>query len=431
MNTPLTGSAPGLVRFWVGAACVLAVTAAAAADPDSPAPATEPAAATPAAETQPAGPGPYLTGDWGGRRAKLVDQGFTFGGFVQLDISHNFQGGVTTSLTAFRDLLDLNATVDLEKVCGWHGGHAYADFQSLDGPNATAAVVGDGQGFDSLDGPHFVQFSQLWLQQKFAGDQLWAKLGKIDANNDFCVIDHGKEFLNSAAAYSVTMFPFPTYPDPAPGAELFLDPGGRGYVGAGVFYSNSHQNFLDFVGQPESLERQPDGAFYIGEAGYRWKLSSGDLPGHAAVGGWGHTGDTPRWNGGTAAGTGGFYSLADQTLWHEESKDGQVVRDVGLFVQYGWADPAVAPAAQNLAAGLAAAGLIPRRPKDVVGLAAAWAHLGDEPRLEHPYELAVEGFYKLQLLSWAILKPDLQYINHPGGVHGDALVFTLRMEVDF
>ena len=46
-------------------------------------------------------------------------------------------------------------------------------------------------------------------------------------------------------------------------------------------------------------------------------------------------------------------------------------------------------------------------------------------------ELAVEGFYRLELTRWARFTPDLQYIVNPGGKYSNPLVATLRLMVHF
>jgi hypothetical protein len=37
----------------------------------------------------------------------------------------------------------------------------------------------------------------------------------------------------------------------------------------------------------------------------------------------------------------------------------------------------------------------------------------------------------VQITAWASTKVDVQYVRHPGAELGDALVTTMRMQVDF
>ena len=58
----------------------------------------------------------YATGDWFGRRGELEDAGFDFQAALVADWSTNFHGGVDTSGSALRSLLDANLTAGLEQV---------------------------------------------------------------------------------------------------------------------------------------------------------------------------------------------------------------------------------------------------------------------------------------------------------------------------
>jgi porin len=392
---------------------------------------------------QPPAPSPphqYPTGDWWGLRTTLANNGLALGGYVQLDVTKNLRGGADTDKTPTRYLLDLNATYDAAKFLP--DATLFLDFQSHDGPNGSK-TVGDIQGFDNMDAPHFVQIEELWYQQLLFDKQLRIKAGKIDINtSDFSIFDHGKEFLASAATYAVTNYPIITYPDPAPGVEFFYNPAmpkdspHAPYVGFGAFYSNSHQTVLDIVGHPERVELTDGGSYLITELGDRWILHANntDLPGHAAIGGWYHTGEFKELTNPTTEirGTPGAYLFADQTLYATAPSQSHPKQDLGAFFSAGYTDFRTIPIQQNVAAGISATGFIPSRPNDIVGLFASWSHLSPTTTpTPHDSETAIETFYKLQLTPWASLKPDLQYIISPSGKYPDALAFTLRAEIDF
>jgi carbohydrate-selective porin OprB len=192
--------------------------------------------------------------------------------------------------------------------------------------------------------------------------------------------------------------------------------------------------FLNIAGRPEEVERSEGGLFFIGEAGARWTVGA-NLAGHAAVGSWGHSGRFPQFSRDGAApkadGTGGAYAFVDQALYVREAAAGEPEQNVGAFLQYGWADPYVSPVAQHFGGGLAASGVVPGRPDDAMGVGATFAQLGHARDVAHNVEAAVEGFYKLHLAAWSNLKLDLQYVGHPGGQQRDAVVGTVRLEVDF
>ncbi len=76
-------------------------------------------------------------------------------------------------------------------------------------------------------------------------------------------------------------------------------------------------------------------------------------------------------------------------------------------------------------------GLIPGRPKDILGFSPQYAFISSEAGLPDSYELALETFYEIQVTPWMIFQPDLQYIVNPGGQYPDALVATLRLLIHF
>ncbi len=369
-----------------------------------------------------------ITGDWGGTRTALISKGLTLAGYVSSDVSKNLRGGLDTQATPCRYILDLSASFNPEPLFHWQGAAFFLEFQSHDGPSGTARLTGDLLGFDNTDASHFVQIYQLWYEQKFDDDRLRAKVGKIDAASEFSVMKHGLDFLNSTMAYSVSMFTFPTYPDSAPGALLFWQPNDHVYLGGGLFYSNHCESLLDFVGCPQKGRPTTGGLFLIAEAGLRWNLAS-QHPGTCGMGTCRHTGDFPSLTGGAEVdGTSGLYFFADQTIWHN---DGAGLRDAGVFLEGGLADPAISAISRQFGWGLALTGILPFRPDDVTGIGAAWAQPGDQSPTRFNHELTYEWFYKCRLTSWASSKLDVQYIRHPGADLDDALVTTIRLQVDF
>jgi porin len=134
---------------------------------------------------------------------------------------------------------------------------------------------------------------------------------------------------------------------------------------------------------------------------------------------------------GTATGSGGVYGLLDQTLWQDQGVAGHT-REIGAFVLGGWSDPETNLVCGQLGGGISGTGLIPGRPRDVIGVGVTWGRLGEdeEPRA-HSSETALDCFYKVCFRHGVSLKPDWQYIVHPSGVYPDAVVVTLRLGVDF
>jgi carbohydrate-selective porin OprB len=114
-------------------------------------------------------------------------------------------------------------------------------------------------------------------------------------------------------------------------------------------------------------------------------------------------------------------------LWHSED---DAVREVGVFLDGGVTNGDVSPIREQFGGGVAVTGLVPGRREDLMGFGATWAKPGDQGG-RFGFEMAWEWFYKVQITSWASTKLDVQYIRHPGAELGDALVTTMRVEVDF
>ncbi|HVX85859.1 MAG TPA: carbohydrate porin [Phycisphaerae bacterium] len=418
------------VRQCALGACFLLLLAAGAPADDAVAPGENPNTAPPAQPER----GDQATGDWAGWRTRLENAGVTVHGTLDLDTSHVLRGGVDTEKVLFREFTDLNATLDFAKLLQWQGASMFIDFSSHHGPDASAKGAGDIISFDDIEDPPYIALAQCWFAQKLPGG-FQAEVGKIDPIVDFAHMAHAELFLSSAALYPPTIFPMPTGAHDAGGAEIFWQPRDQGpYAGVGAYDDNRDNHLFVLEGHPEKTEATRGGMFLIGETGLHDQLGEAKLPGQLAVGGWYHTGQFPRINGPAVAdpyarGAGGAYAFLDQSFFHEP-QGANSVRDLGGFLQAGWADPRTSAIDANLSLGLTATGFIPQRPDDSVGILAAYVHLPTRG-LSEDHEAAFEAFYHCRLLPCLELKPDLQYILSPSGQFPDALVATFRIQIDF
>jgi porin len=135
-------------------------------------------------------------------------------------------------------------------------------------------------------------------------------------------------------------------------------------------------------------------------------------------------------------GSGGAYLLADRSLLRSP----RGARVAG-FLQLGLGDARVERFGSYLGTGLAAAGVIPGRPDDEVGIALASARNGShyveqQARLGAPVrraESTLELTYLAQISKAVAVQPDLQYVRHPNTDPSlkNALAVLLRFEVSF
>lgn len=378
--------------------------------------------------------GEHATGDWLGARDALAENGVAFDAYLVADLSQNFRGGLDTEGRAFRHLFDLNVTLDTEPLFNLDGGTLYAEFVTFGGGNGTAELVGDLQFFSNIDGDDFTALYALWYQQVFAGGKLRVKVGKVDVSTEFDALEHGAEFIHSGPGASATLSAagYPTYPDPATSVNVFFQPVDYLYVGVGVYDGAAREGVRTGTRGPATFPGEPADLFLIGEVG----VNTGT--GRVAAGAFRHTGTFERvdGSGATDSGANGFYFLLEQALYKENPRDAGDAQGAVFFVQFDAAEDDVIESDVHVSAGAVWTGPLPTRDDDAFGLAAHYAHLGRDARaagtFSESYELAIEAFYKVQFTPWLSLKPDLQYVIHPGGGGlDDALVATVRLEVAF
>jgi porin len=284
---------------------------------------------------------------------------------------------------------------------------------------------------------------EYWFEQKLWEDHLRIKLGKIDVNAEFAYVEYGLDFINSSAGFHPNI-PMPTYPDPALGVTVFVEPVEWLYAGAGVFDGSGDTG--PRWGFDSALHGADD-SFTIGEFGVKpeWMLDGLSYPGRYYVGGWYHSGEFEEFptrrpyegEGELPAtfhrGNAGLYLGADQWLYHEASEGAPDGQGLAAFFQFSVTPSGYNEIARYYGGGLRYQGVIPTRDEDVSGVGVFHAVLSDDlQRLEDRHsETAIEVFHQIQVTPAISLKPDLQYIVNPSGAGRDALVAGVRFEVAF
>jgi porin len=365
----------------------------------------------------------------GGLWSRLEKRGISIGLGWAIEGFDNFKGGIKSGQDA-TSTLDLRLGLDLQRLLGLPGGTFCLNLEDHAGRNPSSALVGDFQVFDKQNNPPYFQIFELWYQQSLFNGKLRFKIGKVDANTEFSVIDNGLEFLNSSSQVSPTLFVFPTTPDPMPSINVFWAPTDSFDTAFGAYYANRSVRFGNFSGNPQDHQLSDNGVFLIGQAGPQWSLAPiFRNDGSLKVGVWGHTGTFTRFDGSRQRGAGGYYAILNQTLWQPpgEPTGGRGLRG---FLVCGRTEQSVSPIDRHIGVGVAWKGPFSARPDDVLGFTPQYAHISPRAGLPHAYELALEAFYKLRITRRAAIMPDLQYIIHPGGRYPDALVGILRLTVN-
>ena len=103
----------------------------------------------------------------------------------------NFEGGINSRDSVIASTTDLNLSIDTDKALNWPGGKLYVDLEDHAGQNPSTALTGDLQTFDKLNAAPYLQVFELYYEQKLFHDILRIKIGKVDANSEYSVIDNG------------------------------------------------------------------------------------------------------------------------------------------------------------------------------------------------------------------------------------------------
>lgn len=385
-----------------------------------------------------------LTGGWWGVRGDLDEAGVAINGEYTAELSGVTDGGLRRRFS-FRNILTLDAELDLGTILGVHGGTAFVQYLSVNPERGGSEDAGDLQGYSNIENAkHLDALYEAWYEQTFAEGKLRFKVGKVDANSEFAALEAAGGFANSSAGFSPTVAAFPSYPDPSMSINAFvrvLDTAGCALtLGYGLYDGTAAQGVAAGGRAPSIFlgSARGESLFHIGQAELAWEGGSptdhaGTLGGgRLALGMWAHTADFVRFDGGTAQGAHGFFALAEQQLCRTRDDD----PSAGLvgFVQLGLADGSVSKVEGHYALGLVLEGVGECRPNDSIGLYASLADLSDDAAAGFDKdELALDAYYRIHITPAISVQPEVQYIVNPSGDPDtdDALVLGIRVGVTF
>jgi hypothetical protein len=120
-------------------------------------------------------------------------------------------------------------TVGLESELGG-GFTAHLDAQGKWGHDG--AAFPSEQGLSSLDAGDFGGVGEAWLEWR-SGERVRVKAGRVDANSEFAASEAAGSFANPSFGLSPVLGLLPSYPEPAPSANVFVG-SASGWLGAGT-----------------------------------------------------------------------------------------------------------------------------------------------------------------------------------------------------
>lgn len=371
--------------------------------------------------------GDYATGRWFDGRTALENHGVTINSSLLMSPFMKTGGGANGEVSGKGySLFNLSVTLDTEKAGLWKGGTFYTLYQKKIGYGMAGAsnAMGDWMQYDGWEGRQINQISECWYQQKLFKDKLRLKVGKQDANTDFGFLNSGWDFLNLAFSVNPTL-PMPTYPDQANfGFVAEINPKEWLSIRNGIYSKfNVPFNITEIEVKP-TIKGLP-GRYNIGA----WEMS--DSNGMSVNGGLDSGGNiyTNNFNRNY-----GVYAQFEQMVYKEKKDDENDMQGLVVFGQFGMSPSNRNDMNRYTGGGLHYLGLIPKRDKDITGLAVASgtfaSRLGDISS-QIGNETAIEAFYRFYISKWFYLQPDVQYIMNPSGTYPNSVAVGLRTVITF
>lgn len=388
-------------------------------------------------------------------------------------------GGLRRGAT-YSGRLDVEADFDVTKLTGIPGGATlHANMFQIHGEDLSMSRIGNILSINDIGALPSTRLYEAWIEQRF-GDRLSIRAGQQGIDVEFLTSDYAANFVNASFGWPglpTVDLPDggPAYPLATPAARVRYVANDRLTLLAAVFDGDPAGPCAEDkqVCDPSGINfRLRDPPLVIAEAHYRYNRgeTAVGLPGTLKLGAFGHFGrfDDQRFGSDglplAARGSDGLpvahfrdgavYGILDQQIYRVPG--GENEKGIGLFARV-----IGAPTDRNLVdlyvdVGLSALGVLPSRPDDLFGVAAAFAKISsnaaasDQDRnagtgIAAPirdHEAVIELTYQARIVPGLAIQPDFQYIVHPGGhvpsaigngtsaVH-DAVVFGTTVTLRF
>ncbi len=404
-------------------------------------------------------PQDYLTGDWGGLRSRLHDDGVDLQLAYFAEPAYNAAGG-DRHLARYADQITADASFDLEKLFHWpqaifkvtltdrNGDNLSAD-ANLHTLNEVQEVYGRG---------NILRLTELSYEQALFGGTLDVKLGRLGVGGSF--YNWSCQFMNLTFCGELPgniVSTWYNWPVSQWGTRLRLRLNEDMRIEAGAYQinpsnlENSYGTSLTFSG----------GIGWMIPLEFDWSPAFGPAqrPGTYRFGGWYDTSRQPdvflAANGGPQVlnptvppllrnAESGFYLNAQQQLTGTSANS----RNLSVFFNWVEADHNTATISELLSVGLFYTGPVSARPQDILGFAVGRTRVN--PRVAEGQRLLngtgvsppvpvqgaeypIELFYNFNVRGWLSLSPLIQYISHPGGssAYSDVVVLGANIAITF
>ncbi|MDP2826783.1 MAG: carbohydrate porin [Sulfuritalea sp.] len=408
-----------------------------------------------------------LTGDWGGARSELWQQGIALEAGLKFDSLRNRGGTRDGSQTVSH--LEFKLRADLEKLLGWSNAVAYINSDTDTGAGINARRTGSLMGVSNIEVPlPTTRLFHAWMQKGFLDDRFSVLAGIYPIDSEFFAMDSAATLLHPAygtpADLALTNAPS-IFNNAAFGVRAKWLSADRELYAMGALMDGIPND----PARPKATAvrfAKGDGAFVIGEIGWM-PLERGHtfepvdpsevrqtpaLVAHEKYGGlskyalgfWRYGNrvadqlDVDAGNNPLQRRSQGGYVLAERTLF---SLGGDAGRDVAAFGRYSFSSGDSTSIDRMWNLGLRLRGPFASRSDD--SLAIGWTRSRLAPKWRAAQaaagvdtasaEEALELTWRAALMPWLALQPNLQHIRHPGGAAAarHATLVGARIEIVF
>ena len=401
--------------------------------------------------------GEWLTGDWGGTREHLVNDGITPYLFYTSIVVGNPVGGHEQVGPRYEQDFNFGLIFDLQKLAGWNGATINVNGIDRFGKTIRREI---GSVYDPVElyGGQTLFLYNVTLEQKFWNDIGSFKIGRFSPGDDFATSPLYGYYVSNGIDGQIRAViddtRFATYPFASWAARLRFDPSPEFNIMTGIFEVSDQLTNHDRHGVNFAINDQ-DGTQLVQQFGWTPEFAKepvdrdpkstqpklAGLPGHYFIGGYFSNSDYAQF--GTDVRTRlsyGFYAHADQMVYRPSRAS-----DTGLaiFATAAYApQPNIAILPFQLSGGAIYQGLLPDRPKDATIFGVIYGNFSNDyadsvsasfggatPTEEIDWEVG----YRVQFTDFAYIQPDVQVITNPGGsgTIPDAVVLGAQIGITF
>ncbi|AXA55306.1 carbohydrate porin [Pseudomonas thivervalensis] len=412
----------------------------------------------------------WMTGDWGGERTKLIEQGIDIKADFVGEMGANLHGGYNDDKTArWSQQFGLGVALDLEKLAGWGDTEAKIQFTRRDGRNISNDRIGDPRA-GTLSSSQEVwgrgqttRLTQLWIKQKYFDSKLDVKAGYFGEGEDFNTFPcefQNLAFCGSQAGNWATGIWY-NWPIMQAAIRVKYNLTPELYAQIGAYNQN-----------PSQLEN--NNRYKLSGSGTKgtlipvelvWSPKINNLPGEYRVGYYKSTAkadDVREDEDGNDAATtrnayrshsskDGYWLVVQQQL---TSHNGDASRGLNIAANATFHDKETNVVDNYQSLMFVYKGPFDARPKDDVGIGFSRIHVNEDVKKNAELVNAANGVsdyddplfaplrsteynyeinYGFHVTNWLTVRPNLQYITHPGGVDevDNALVAGLKIQSVF